>query len=552
MSQSAKPIDYAQRFNAILNYFSNENKPVSFQFFDYFPSAECWRFFIDGCRQDKDEYFLKFNAILLKAMRFSYNAKQSHPNLYKQTTEVAQKNYSCMKQTIVSSGSPLRNAYRKHLSENDISEAEDAYLKIVAEYNKEYNDAPVSKLNLSPDIASHYNEYTLFIVDPEDFKLPIKEFISKHPIYMPHIEKMLRKFAKVNLYDNAKVDKIQNISLEKFIRRQSGWIPFELTEPGYLSAIFKAQKELMALLKSKKNKLTISLIKRIHQVSTNNVKNTNYQPNEDDKGGEFRKMPDNTNIYRSYGLVYTNASLVGLQEMIAKINSGTIPIKLHFESRHNPRESKVVDVKDANKIFNDYIAAENKDWILRTFGYIPETKSRLLKFFHIRPGEDKFFSGLLTSYIATYEKDMSLAKNPVDKLKSIITFIQNCEQAHVFYDGNCRTLCMSMFNFLLMANDFPPAILTDPNHFDCFSVDQLIEETLLGMERTIKISKGEKVFEISTLDIVKELLPDEKDYFEKTIQILDPQFKLELLEKQSKKPDDVKHAIPARPYASKW
>lgn len=69
-------------------------------------------------------------------------------------------------------------------------------------------------------------------------------------------------------------------------------------------------------------------------------------------------------------------------------------------------------------------------------------------------------------------------------LSSIVKLIQRLERIHPFYDGNCRTFCMVMLNTLLIQHDFPLTLMDDPNKFDGYSVDELVQLVKEGMDRT--------------------------------------------------------------------
>ncbi|MFC3394294.1 Fic family protein [Brenneria rubrifaciens] len=83
-----------------------------------------------------------------------------------------------------------------------------------------------------------------------------------------------------------------------------------------------------------------------------------------------------------------------------------------------------------------------------------------------------------------YRQDIAAAKNDDDKLSSIVRICRNLEQAHCFTDGNSRTLGFLLVNQLLLENAFSPAIIRDPNRFDGFSSQELVNE----------IKKGQRLF----------------------------------------------------------
>ncbi|MCV9878818.1 Fic family protein [Brenneria izbisi] len=83
-----------------------------------------------------------------------------------------------------------------------------------------------------------------------------------------------------------------------------------------------------------------------------------------------------------------------------------------------------------------------------------------------------------------YRQEIAAAKNDDDKLSSIARLCCNLEQAHCFTDGNARTLGFLLVNQLLLENALSPTVITDPNRFDGFSNQELVDE----------IKKGQRLF----------------------------------------------------------
>ena len=73
------------------------------------------------------------------------------------------------------------------------------------------------------------------------------------------------------------------------------------------------------------------------------------------------------------------------------------------------------------------------------------------------------------------------------KISAIVSAIQELEQIHPFQDANCRTFCFVLLNSILMQQGYDPAIIDDPNKFDGFSVEELVETVKLGMQETCKL-----------------------------------------------------------------
>lgn len=82
--------------------------------------------------------------------------------------------------------------------------------------------------------------------------------------------------------------------------------------------------------------------------------------------------------------------------------------------------------------------------------------------------------------LTEYERKMSLASTKEQKLHLIVENIAHLERIHPFWDANCRTLCVMVLNKELIRHGFPPVILEDPNRFDCFSANELMNEVITG------------------------------------------------------------------------
>jgi len=71
--------------------------------------------------------------------------------------------------------------------------------------------------------------------------------------------------------------------------------------------------------------------------------------------------------------------------------------------------------------------------------------------------------------------------SPLDKkLELIIRTCQDLDQAHVFADGNIRTIAFLVMNKMLIENDLNPTCMYDPNVLDCTDIKTLIEHVKTG------------------------------------------------------------------------
>ena len=89
----------------------------------------------------------------------------------------------------------------------------------------------------------------------------------------------------------------------------------------------------------------------------------------------------------------------------------------------------------------------------------------------------------VADYIKKYQDGIKQAENNSErKLDVIINFIQSLEQLHPFGDGNCRTFVMLLLNRELIKNGFQPTMMSNPNQFDLFSINELKNEVKKGWE----------------------------------------------------------------------
>lgn len=76
---------------------------------------------------------------------------------------------------------------------------------------------------------------------------------------------------------------------------------------------------------------------------------------------------------------------------------------------------------------------------------------------------------------------LSEHSSPLDKkLELIIRTCQDLDQAHVFADGNIRTIAFLVLNKMLIENDLNPTCMYDPNVLDCTDIKTLIEHVKTG------------------------------------------------------------------------
>ncbi|WP_369007998.1 Fic family protein [Legionella sainthelensi] len=89
----------------------------------------------------------------------------------------------------------------------------------------------------------------------------------------------------------------------------------------------------------------------------------------------------------------------------------------------------------------------------------------------------------MSDFITDYQSEIEKAKDSTDKIKIIAKLVQKLEILHPFTDANCRTFCILLLNKLLLENKLTPVILDNPNRFDGFANQELVQEIMEGQEK---------------------------------------------------------------------
>lgn len=87
------------------------------------------------------------------------------------------------------------------------------------------------------------------------------------------------------------------------------------------------------------------------------------------------------------------------------------------------------------------------------------------------------------------QRDFSNSISNESKFRSIVCFVQNLEQSHLFSDGNLRTSAMVLLNALLINANMTPVIWCNPNKIDGHSLDECCELVKQGQKRFLSYRK---------------------------------------------------------------
>ena len=92
-----------------------------------------------------------------------------------------------------------------------------------------------------------------------------------------------------------------------------------------------------------------------------------------------------------------------------------------------------------------------------------------------------------------YRKAILASKNPLKIIEAIGKFIFKLEHEHVFKNGNARTNCMIILNYLLFEIGFPPCILDDPLSLSLCGPKEIVHLIIKGMENGLKVLEKIKI-----------------------------------------------------------
>lgn len=362
-------------------------------------------------------------------------------------------------------------------------------------------------------------------------------------------------------------------SLQDLLALDRGWLPFEVNEPGYIKALLQAYQMIFNFSVD----VDQDFIKGLHRLATAGVQHTEYEDGEDDKPGEYRKAES---AYFRFGdaIVTKNAfeQILTQENSTARTHSSSISINLSFFNQTDGLSIGAININHesiaAIKKYIEDLEYNKENGItdyhfpLRKYcdshdilTFISEIKNNpLITDILMKLGKKENISEIaqyLAQLISTpsslysfnlescqpnkprrtltdeMKKSMDACKIMIDsagiqqeKLLAIIRHIQYCERLHPFIDGNTRTFTMLYMNHLLLRHGFPPVILDNPNKMGTSSDKEALALVLDGMENSLRLAKGEKLFGVETNKILAFLssrphLNDKLAYFKEVIAI---------------------------------
>ncbi|MHB1949756.1 MAG: hypothetical protein ACYCQI_16785 [Gammaproteobacteria bacterium] len=335
----------------------------------------------------------------------------------------------------------------------------------------------------------------------KELKTTDKKKPSIHDTRQHNLNRVLKEYTlyfprgPLQLIQAMQTDEIWRFFIDGVEQQEKlNWLDYEKREEGYLRAIYSAFERVIIAIKNDEQ-LSSHLIKELHKLAVSKVKNTNYM-DFNQNGFEF------DNFYKvGFELnrdIHPNVSEQGLQELLLAMLEGRefLQLDLYKQGRtinteflRNNRYSKDTIPALAHEIFSQCWRDEQENSLVRLVSTLESTSEE-----DHRTALNKCVDILITNY----HKEIKEAKHPLDKLKVITYLIRELEQLHPYLDGNCRTFCMLLLNFLLMKNHFQPAILKDPNRFDGLGINELMDDIITGMNNTLNLITYKKLFGIKT------------------------------------------------------
>lgn len=316
------------------------------------------------------------------------------------------------------------------------------------------------------------------------------------------------------------------ITLSDLIEYNQGWFLFELGEPGYIKALYRAFQCIF----EKHNELNLEFILKIHQISTAGVANTNYRLfNLPSCGGKLRTEPG-----IGFALKENNSSEDGIYEILQKNNSYASFLLYSWSiNSDTPRALRQSYYWNKNDVvykrfpaFHEKIrlAKDNRELAAVLFEFI-RAEPEVLYFLSYMKGDVKILvSNEVDKAISKYNLFAKDSNTPLEKISSIVEVIHTLEDIHMFTDANCRTLCMITMNHLLHNLGLPLSFINDANRFDAKSQIELIETIIEGMENVFRLIQTKTLNNIHTSDLLAladkaNTIGATRKYFEEAVAI---------------------------------
>ena len=268
---------------------------------------------------------------------------------------------------------------------------------------------------------------------------------------------------------------------------------YEAEEPGYTLGILRGYQYAFAKQDVSAPSLSHEFLKGLHK---------QVMHHHPEFCGKYLTHPAHFQLFTDQnsvsGKVCTaSASFEGVLEFIQ--SSLAIPEATHslvlncvgIDEQTALRESICLEGKDRRLLMmhevkaQDYLAKRDNPIIQSALQLTGKLQSRKHKGFlcginSLLQSPDEVESKL-SAIFASYYKMILQAQADDEKLRVIVSHVQRISQRHPFDDGNTR-LCTILLNRLLKENHLPFTLLFNPNRFDGFSIDELVQFVKEGQQ----------------------------------------------------------------------
>ena len=322
---------------------------------------------------------------------------------------------------------------------------------------------------------------------------------------------LLKKFPASDLY--------RLIVNGQFHKTQKGWLGYELREHGSLAGAFAALKYAMSHELTHQH-ISAELLKNIHQQVSQPIINPGFRTNPMNPG-KFRG--DITNFFLvSDHLPFGYCNAEGLQELIDFVHrhktmgSGIFISKRSVTDIENDRSMGVYRTQE--EVVASYAQVRDN---MRDAADASDTVSfdrlNIGDAWHYRAPSAEHIETLIERVCEHYNSAMIMAQNSEEKLRVIVSHIQEIERIHPFTDGNGRTSYI-LLQRMLIQNGFLPTMMFNPNHIDGFNLDAVIDEVKQGIAMTQALidDPTRSLFDYKTPTkefTLSDVIPDDQAYY---------------------------------------
>ncbi len=250
----------------------------------------------------------------------------------------------------------------------------------------------------------------------------------------------------------------------KFYAEENGPVGFDAREKNSVQGIINGLK---TALEDLGKELTVDHICAIHKSCMTGIVSRNpCIP------GELRQNSVSMEVMPGW------MSLAGFQDLVKNLppTSQLMPVRFLTKDGNNLIPLEKVPIQDRNKYKTAAIEREaftpqntNEKILNECYAHYSERKISLLYQPPITVTKLR-----LAMIVKVYNFQIIQANTTDEKLKAIVSLIQQYLRQHPHRDGNNRTLVNDLLNQLLIENGLSPTLLLEPNVFEFHTSDELV------------------------------------------------------------------------------